>query len=202
MSAPSMYRRHLINGAGGYKAVHLIGTQSPDGVANLALFSSVVHIGASPPIQGMIMRPLTVERQTYDYIKHHGVYTINHVHLPWIDKAHQASAKYDSATSEYEACGLTAEYIPDLAAPFVGESHIKLGMRYLDEYPIAHNGTIMIIGTIEHLLVSEKALDSEGHILPEYAEDAVVSGLERYYKVEHQAHFPFARVGQWPVSKT
>jgi len=57
------------------------------------------------------MRPLSVERQTYEYIKSTGQYTINHVHLDFIDKAHYASAKFDKAASEFEACELTAEYL-------------------------------------------------------------------------------------------
>ncbi len=199
LEGESMFRRHFINSLSGYKSANLIGTISPDGVPNLSLISSVVHIGASPPMQGFIMRPLTVERQTYDYIKSSGVYTINHVHLDFIDKAHYASAKWDKDTSEFDTCQLGAEYLGDHKAPYVVESRIKLGMRYEDEYLIKQNGTIMIIGTIEHIYVDDAALQEDGNLDLSQVNDVSITGLETYYKVEKAAHYKFARVGQWPV---
>lgn len=198
MEGDAMFRRHLINSLSGYKSANLIGTISPEGVPNLSLISSVVHIGASPPMQGFVMRPLTVERQTYEYIKANGQYTINHVHLDFIDKAHYASAKFDKEESEFEACQLTAAYLDGHEAPYVSESRIKLGMRYQDEFLIKQNNTIMIIGTIEHIYVDDAALHPDGNLDLSKIEDVAVSGLETYYKVDKAAHFKFARVGQWP----
>jgi len=74
LDAPSLWRRHLINSISGYKSANLVGTISPDGVPNLSLISSLVHLGATPPLQGFVMRPLSVERQTYEYIKSTGQY--------------------------------------------------------------------------------------------------------------------------------
>ena len=41
-------RAHLINSVGGFKSVCLIGTVDKVGQTNLAIFSSIVHIGANP----------------------------------------------------------------------------------------------------------------------------------------------------------
>ena len=198
LEAPPLWRRHLINSISGYKSANLIGTISPSGIANLSLISSVVHLGASPPLQGFVMRPLSVERQTYEYIKEVGQYTINHVHLDFIDKAHYASAKFDRSTSEYEACHLTPVYLDDHKAPFVGESKIKMAMKYEDEYLIKQNNTIFIIGSIQALYIDESCILEDGNIDLSIVDDVAVSGLETYYKVEKEKHFAFARVGQWP----
>ena len=52
------YRANLINSITGYKQANLIGTYSPGGIANLALFTSAVHIGANPPLIGLVQRPI------------------------------------------------------------------------------------------------------------------------------------------------
>lgn len=39
----------LINSLSGFKSLNLIGTINNQGQTNLAIFNSVVHIGANPP---------------------------------------------------------------------------------------------------------------------------------------------------------
>ena len=59
------YRANLINSLSGFKSAVLLG--SSDGKTNnLAIISSVVHVGANPPLLGMIMRPHTVQRDSLD----------------------------------------------------------------------------------------------------------------------------------------
>jgi len=74
-----LYRINLINSCSGYKSANLIGTQSKDGQTNLAVFSSVMHLGSNPPLIGFILRPDNVPRHTYENIMETGVYTVNHV---------------------------------------------------------------------------------------------------------------------------
>ena len=54
---PTRFRGNLINGIAGFKPALLVGTADAQGQTNLALFSSVFHIGASPPLLGLIVRP-------------------------------------------------------------------------------------------------------------------------------------------------
>ncbi len=199
LEAPSLWRRHLINSISGYKSANLIGTMSPDGVANLSLISSVVHLGATPPLQGFIIRPLSVERQTYEYIKNTGEYTINHVHLDFIDRAHYASAKFEKTESEFEHCRLTPQFKGSCGAPFVKESLVKMAMKFEDEYLIKQNNTIMIVGSIQAIYLDESSLQEDGNLDLSKVDDVAVSGLETYYKVEKKKQFAFARVGQWPT---
>ena len=65
----SIPRLNLINSCTGYKSANLIATKSKDGISNVALFSSVTHIGSNPPMISFITRPLTVKRDTYTNIK-------------------------------------------------------------------------------------------------------------------------------------
>ena len=74
-------RLNLINSVTGVKPANLIGTISESGVSNLAIFSSVVHLGSNPALLGFIMRPRhEVRRDTYDNILFSNCFTVNQVH--------------------------------------------------------------------------------------------------------------------------
>ena len=47
-----IFRINLINSCSGYKSANLIGTISDKGVKNLAVFSSITHLGSNPPLLG------------------------------------------------------------------------------------------------------------------------------------------------------
>jgi hypothetical protein len=49
-----VYRLNLINAVTGYKPANLVGTAAPDGATNLAVISSVVHLGSNPALIGFI----------------------------------------------------------------------------------------------------------------------------------------------------
>lgn len=117
-------RAHLINSLGGFKSLALVGTSDSKGNTNLAVFSSVFHVGANPPLIGLIFRPSPPERNTYSNIIETGFYTINHVNETIYKQAHQTSARYDKEISEFEITGLTPEYKDAFFAPYVAESNI------------------------------------------------------------------------------
>jgi flavin reductase (DIM6/NTAB) family NADH-FMN oxidoreductase RutF len=195
----SRKRANLINSISGYKSANLIGTISDSGVSNLAIFSSVVHIGANPPLLGFILRPVDeVPRHTYENIKQNGVYTINHVHENFVEKAHFTSAKFERDESEFEKCKLNAEFIEGFAAPFVKESEIKIGLKFVEETPIKLNNTILIIGEIEHIILPENALLESGNVDLNAVSDVAISGLDTYHKVEKIETFPYARTSNVP----
>ncbi len=192
-------RANLINSISGYKSANVIGTISDSGVTNLAIFSSVVHIGANPPLLGFILRPIDeVPRHTYENIKQNGVYTINHVHESFVERAHFTSAKFERDESEFEKCGLNTEFIEGFAAPFVKESEVKIGLRLAEEIPIELNNTILIIGEIEHIILPENALLENGNVDLNAVNDVAISGLDTYHKVEKINTFPYARVSNLP----
>ena len=63
---PERQRAAFINCLSGFKSANLVGTVSASGQANLALVSSVVHLGANPPLLAFISRPPSVDRHTLE----------------------------------------------------------------------------------------------------------------------------------------
>lgn len=175
-----LYRINLINSCSGYKSANLIGTKCIDGISNVAVFSSVTHLGSNPALLGFFLRPTTVMRNTYDNIKATGYYTINHIFNSIVDDAHHTSAKYDKSISEFDATHLTEEYKGGFSAPFVEGSPVQLAMRFVEEYDIKANNTILLIGKIEQLYVPDELLQKDGFIDLSKGEVATINGLDAY----------------------
>lgn len=193
-----VYRLNLINSISGYKAANLIGTKGPAS-ENLSIISSVVHLGSNPALLGFIMRPSSVERHTLQNIKSEGIYTINSIHEEFIENAHYTSAKFDKEVSEFDACQLEAEYRDDFTAPFVKNSQLKMGMKLEEIVDIKINGTYMIIGSVEHLLIADKLLLENGRLDLNASQTVCISGLNTYHKVTKIQDFPYARVEELPT---
>ena len=104
-----IYRLNLINSATGYKSAQLVGSVSSEGNENLAVFSSIVHLGSNPALIGMILRPTTVPRHTYANMKATGVFTLNAIHESQIEDAHHTSASYPESISEFDKTQLKVE---------------------------------------------------------------------------------------------
>ena len=191
-------RLTLINSITGFKSGNLIGTIDGNGVTNLSVFSSAVHIGSEPALIALVTRPVVdggkTSRHTYDNIKNTGFFTINHIHEGMIKQAHQCSASYPDGVSEFEAVGLTPQYLADFSAPFVAESPIKMGLSFVEEYFIKANNTIMLIGKVEHLIFPTDCVDEKGNLDLNAAKTVVVSGLDSYHSANLLERLPYARV--------
>lgn len=174
-------RANLINSVGGFKCVCLIGTVDNSGSTNLAIFSSIVHIGANPPLIGFIIRPDSVERHTLSNITETGVYTINHINENIYSQAHQTSARYPKHISEFDATGLLKEYKNNFKAPFVKESIIQLAVEFKERIDLAINNTIMVIGEIKQLYFPKDCLNEDGYLDIEKAGTISCSGLDSYH---------------------
>jgi len=175
-----LFKINLINSCSGYKSANLIGTISENGLTNVAIFSSVIHMGSAPPLLGFILRPNTVPRNTYENIKNTGIYTINHIHDTIIAEAHHTSAKYDAAISEFDMTSLQQVYKKDFRAPFVKGSPIQTAMKFKEEYPIKSNGTILIIGEIQDVYFNENLLEEDGFLNLSKGKVAAINGLDGY----------------------
>lgn len=177
---PSRYRANLINSCTGYKSSNLLGTISPSGNTNLAIFNSVVHIGSNPAMLGFILRPLTVRRDSYNNFKSVRFFTVNQVSQHIIKEAHHTSAKYDEGISEFEKSGLTESYLDGFDAPYVHESPIKIGCRYINEYEIKENGCLLIIGAIDHMYLPEESIAKDGWVHLDKTNAISAVGLDGY----------------------
>ena len=195
------YRANFINSLTGFKSVSLIGTINAQGIPNLGMFSSIVHIGSDPALIGYINRPVAAAPHTLANIKANGLYTVNHIHPSFIDKAHQTSAKYPDEVNEFTEVGLTEDYIDGIHVPFVKESPIKYLLSLKEIVPITLNATFLVIGQLEQVLM-DPALQptSEGFLHLDQAGSICSNGLDAYSTTELVDRYDYARPGV-PVQK-
>lgn len=187
------YRAHLINSLGGFKSVCLIGTKSNTEQTNLAIFSSVFHIGANPPLIAFIVRPDSVDRHTLTNILNTDYYTINHINEKIFRQAHQTSARYEQEISEFEVTGLESVYKNNFFAPYVAESNVQMGVQFKQRINIELNGTIMVIGEIKQIYFPENCVSNDGFIDLEKAGTITCSGLDSYHTTNHLARLSYAK---------
>jgi flavin reductase (DIM6/NTAB) family NADH-FMN oxidoreductase RutF len=184
----------------GFKSANLIGTISNDGVYNLAVFSSITHLGSDPALLGFILRPTTVFRHTYSNIKETNYFTINAITESIIEKAHQTSANYAPEINEFEVTEIEMELKDNVQVPFVKSSPVQLLCKYLNEYVIQENGTIHVIASIEKIFVREEMLSADYWIQLDRGNIVTINGLDGYSKTELINRFAYARVGK-PLEK-
>jgi len=189
------YRANFINSLTGYKSVSLLGTINSVGHPNLAVFSSIVHIGSNPPLIGFINRPVTEASHTLANIEATGIYTINHIHSTFVQQAHQTSAKYDVGISEFEEVGLTAVFHEHIAAPFVKESHVKYALSLQEIIPIKLNDTLLVIGKVISIHIEQEIIAEDGFIHLEKVNSLCSNGIDSYYTTELLARFQYAKPG-------
>jgi len=187
------YRAMFINSLSGYKSANLIGTIDGQGMTNLAIMSSAFHLGAQPPLMGLIVRPDVAERHTLDNIRSTGVYTINHVNQKIYRQAHQTSARYPKSISEFDAVGLTVEYRHNFTAPFVKESSISMGLELRQEQLMEINGTHLLIGEIVAVKVPDDTVSDDGFIDVAKADTLAIGGLDGYFSAQLQERLAYAK---------
>jgi len=188
------YRVNFINSLSGFKSANLIGTTSTDKQTNLAIVSSAFHIGADPALMGFINRPHSVDRHTLENLITIGDYTFNHVNTDIIDAAHQTSARYEREQSEFAETGLTEHWVKQFNAPFVKESHIRIGLRYKEHHTLLNN-TIMVIGEVVYVDIVGDLIGEDGLINIEKAQTTTVSGLDTYHKTNKIKRLAYAKPG-------
>lgn len=189
----------FINSVSGIKPANLIGTISESNQPNLAVFSSVFHLGSNPALFGFITRPTgEVARHTHENILKNKQYTINHIRSSFAEKAHYTSAKINRNLSEFEVCGLSEEYITNFKAPFVKESVLKMGMEFKEAIDIKLNGTILVIGEIQHLIIPDAAIGEDEDIDLAKIDGVGISGLNTYYSLNKIGRYPYARANEIP----
>ena len=190
------YRTQLINSLSGFKSANLIGTCDDRKNTNLAIFSSIFHVGAHPPLLGMIVRPHSVARHTLENLLQSGYYTINHVSETFYKQAHQTSARYDEEVSEFQATGLTPCWHHDFPAPFVEQSPVQLGMSVREHQKLAINDTVMVIGEISLINIKEDIVRNDGYVDIEAAGVVTASSLDTYHRTKMLAKLSYAKPEQ------
>ncbi|MBD1391594.1 flavin reductase family protein [Mucilaginibacter glaciei] len=192
------YRISLINSLIGYRSLNLLGTISNDGITNLCIISSAFHLGANPPLIGMVIRPEREHNDTLTNIKETGQYTLNNVLPEWYMQAHQTSASYPSSVSEFDACGFHKHYIREFKPPFVKESNIRIGLELREVIDMEINGTTIVIGEIIHILTEDNLIAEDGTLDHAKAKTMTVAGLDTYYLPQPVGQLSYAKPGIEP----
>ena len=187
------YRATFVNSIGGFKSVALIGTKSLSGETNLAIFNSLFHVGANPPLFGFIVRPDSVERHTLENILENNLFTVNHISESFYRKAHQTAARYSKDVSEFGAVGLTEKFETGFLPPFVKESKIQIAAELQQKIDIEMNGTIMIIALIKSVKLPENCIGADGFVDLNRAGIVTNSGLDAYYKTIKLGRLTYAK---------
>lgn len=175
------YRTTLINSLAGFRQAVLVGTQSSEGHHNLAIFNSLIHLGAHPALYGLINRPDSVQRDTLQNIISTKAYTLNYVRAADYKRAHQTSARYDKEISEFEAVGFEPAYLPSCTAPIVKNAVVSIAMQLEEIIPIAINGTILIVGSVQQIHIDEQLVEKDGFVSLSEEQIVISQGLDAYF---------------------
>ncbi|MEN5054466.1 flavin reductase family protein [Sphingobacterium kitahiroshimense] len=189
------YRISLVNSLIGFKPVNLLGSCNIDGSPNLSIISSAFHLGANPPLIGLVMRPQREHNDTLKNIQATGQYTLNNVLPDWYKQAHQTSASYGSGVSEFEKCNFKELYTDGFKAPFVRESTVRIGLELREIMDVPLNGSTIVIGEIVQILLDDLIIEEDGTVDHVKAGSMAVAGLDRYFIPEFLGRLSYAKPG-------
>ena len=187
------YKRAFINSLAGFLQVVLIGSKSADGDTNLAIFNSLIHLGANPAIFGLINRPDSLQRDTLQNIVETKEYTLNYVQSSQYKKAHQTSARYSKGISEFDKVGFDEIYHPSCYAPFVANAIVKIAMKFEDSIPIPLNGTVLIVGSVMQVDIGASMVGPDGFVALSEADVLISQGLDAYFVSKAIGRLPYAK---------
>lgn len=196
LSYDKRFRTNLINTVTGFKSVSLIASVNTQGETNLAIFSQIIHVGANPPLLGILFRPHTVVRHTLENILSTAEFTINHISSEILRQAHHTSARWEQ--SEFEACGLTPDFGTAVCAPYVRESSVQIGCKLVERQDIQANGTVLIIGQIVEIRLPDNIVHDDGFIDLEMAGSLCALGLDSYHNTTRVARLSYAKPDSQP----
>ena len=69
-----------------------------------------------------------------------------------------------SGKIEFDKTDLSPEYKDNFHAPYVTESPLQIGMKFLEEYYIKANGTILVLGEVTDLYFKDSMLSEDGFL--------------------------------------
>lgn len=190
---PSRERATLVNSLSGFKSANLIGTANTKGQSNLAIMSSVVHLGSHPPLLALVIRPGGEERHTLDNILSTQHFSINHVSTSMIEAAHQTAARYPRDTCEFEATGLTPQWWTGFSAPVVAQANVKLAMVLRDHQELTINGTHLVIGEVVQLELPDESLNADGSLDLLSTDTVALAGLDAYHRGDLLKRMAYAK---------
>ncbi len=192
-----IYRGNLINSITGYKSANLLATRSKDGIDNVAIFSSVTHLGSNPAMFSFVQRPLGYGvGHTYETLKATGHITLNHLKMDLVKRGHQSSAKYPEPVSEFDVLKIEKQERDGFNAPFVAEANIQLAATYESEYFLKENNCILVICRITDVFINGDYQLDDGFVNLEKAGTVTINGLDAYATGSIEQRLSYAQVDE------
>lgn len=191
-------RGRFINCLSGIKTGVLVGTVNIEKKTNLAIFTSIFHLGADPSLMGMIVRPDASPRHTLQNILDIKSFTLNILPYEMHREGHQTSARYTEDQSEFKECGFTEEWLNDSKVPFVKESQVKWLMELVRVIDIPENNTHMIIGRVLEVYFPKDILSEDGSLDIAVTDPTLVTGLDSYHQVKKGTRYSYAKPDKKP----
>ena len=191
-------RAAFVNSLSGFKSANLIGTRDEQGVTNLAIMSSLTHLGSHPPLFSLVIRPGRDERHTLKNILATGFFTVNHVTAEIIEQAHQTAARYAAGESEFDATGLNPVWQEGFFAPMVQEANVRLGLKLRQHMRLEVNDTHLVIGEVVLACVPEIACRADSSLDLGAAGSVALSGLDTYHTGGEEKRMAYAKPGLPP----
>ena len=186
-------RAAFVNSLSGFKSANLIGTSDGQGATNLAIMSSLTHLGSHPPLFSLVIRPGGDERHTLRNILGTGAFSVNHVTADMIEQAHQTAARYAPDESEFEATGLNPVWQEGFSAPMVREANVRLGLKLRQHMKLEINDTHLVIGEVVLACVPEAACRPDSSLDLGAAGSVALSGLDTYHTGGEQKRMAYAK---------
>jgi flavin reductase (DIM6/NTAB) family NADH-FMN oxidoreductase RutF len=182
-------RVNLIHSIVGFKTPFLLGTMGDS--PNLAVFSSIIHLGSNPPLIGIKFRPVGNESHTYKNILKTGLVSINAVNKNMYTKAHFTSVRIPENESEFEFSELTPEWKKEVGIPFVSESPLKMLGKLQEVLPIKSNNTHLMVIGIEWIEIDKNYMLEDGTVDLDSMEVVALNGLYHYHETQKLASLQY-----------
>ena len=116
-------------------------------------------VNTIPPMTYISVRP---QRYSYPIIKESGEFIINLTTRELVRAADWCGVKTGAKENKFEACGLTPEAVPEVAAPAIAESPINFCCKVREIIPLGSHD--MFLAEIVGMHVDERYVDTAGKL--------------------------------------
>jgi len=80
-----------------------------------------------------------------------------------------------------------------MQAPYVQESHVRIGLEFVEKIPIPLNGTLLMIGQVKEIFFPKDCWLKDGFLDIEKAGSITTSSLDTYHHTQKIARLSYAK---------
>ena len=202
---PQRERARLVNSISGFKSANIVGTADAAGQPACCIVSSVVHLGSNPALMGVVFRPPGGDAHNYNNLAVSGAFTLSHVTAEHYLAAHQTSARYPEAVSEFDAVGLTPHWHRNseeqFQAPAVEESPVRMGLKVAEDM-LLPNGCRFVVGAVQWVDYQSSAQADDGFLDLAALGTVCIGGLDAYHTASRLGRLSYAKPDAAPEVRT